>query len=267
MTGKTIAIHSYRGGTGKSIIAANLSVILARKGLDIALLDLDFRAPSIMTIFSKNGKDLVKWWLNDFLHGRCTAEEVVMDVSGNYGLKGRLLIGLANPSLEAIRGMADKSPSWEVTAVKRIFSLLSSLSKEMGIDYCILDTTPGVHYSSVNAVVSSDISVVITSMDSIDLRGTRNMLLDLYDPLERKSVVLVNKYCPETRISQCETKESIILRVEANLKHPVIGVVPCYCDVLQHERATILAAKDPAHKFVRNLEEIADKLRGMAKIC
>ena len=57
-----------------------------------------------MTVFSKNGKDLVKWWLNDFLNGRCTAEQVVMDVSGNYGLKGRLLIGLANPSLEAIRG-------------------------------------------------------------------------------------------------------------------------------------------------------------------
>ena len=166
MTGKTIAIHSCRGGTGKSVIAANLAIILARKGLSIALLDLDFRAPSLAAIFSKDDKDLVEWWLNDFLNSRCTAEQVVMDVSGKYNLEGRLLLGLANPSIDAIRGMADKSSSWEVAAVKKIFSLLSSLFKEMNIDCCILDTSPGVQYSSVNAVVSSDVSVVITTLDS-----------------------------------------------------------------------------------------------------
>jgi len=65
MTGKTIAIHSCRGGTGKSVIAANLAIILARKGLDIALLDLDFRAPSLAASLSKDDTGLVKWRLND----------------------------------------------------------------------------------------------------------------------------------------------------------------------------------------------------------
>jgi MinD-like ATPase involved in chromosome partitioning or flagellar assembly len=267
MTGKTITIHSCRGGTGKSLIAVNLAIILARKGLNIALLDLDFRAPSLATVFSKDDKGLVNWWLNDFLNGKCTTEQVVIDVSGKYNLEGRLLIGLANPSIEAIRAMADKSSSWEVAAVKRIFSLLSSLFKEMSIDCCIVDTSPGVQYSSINAVVSSDVSVVITTLDSLDLKGTRNMLFDLYDPLERKTVVLVNKYSPETRLFKDERPENTVSRVEENLKHPVIGVIPCFCDVLQQERSAIMAVKDPTHQFVRNLEEVADNLRKMAQIC
>lgn len=267
MTGKAIAIHSCRGGTGKSVIATNLAVILARRGLNMALLDLDFHAPSLATIFSKDDKGLVKWWLNDFLNGKCATEQVVIDVSGKYSLEGRLLIGLANPSIEAIRGMTDKSSSWEVAAVKRIFSLLSSLFKEMNIDCCIVDTSPGVQYSSINAVVSSDVSVVITTLDSLDLKGTKNMLLDLYDPLERKTVVLVNKYAPETRLFKEERLENIVSRVETDLKHPVIGIIPCFCDVLQQERAAIMAVKDPAHQFVRSLEEVADKLRKMEQMC
>ncbi len=50
---KTLAFHSSRGGTGKTVIATNLATIWAKKGLKIALLDLDFRAPSLAGTFSK----------------------------------------------------------------------------------------------------------------------------------------------------------------------------------------------------------------------
>lgn len=56
MAGKTIAIHSSRGGTGKSVIATNLAIILARRGLNVALLDLDFRAPSRRQFFRRMKK-------------------------------------------------------------------------------------------------------------------------------------------------------------------------------------------------------------------
>jgi septum site-determining protein MinD len=263
MTGKTIAVHSVRGGTGKSIIATNLAVVLAKKGLNMALLDLDFRAPSLSATFNKDNKNVVKWWMNDFLNGKCSTEQAILDVSEKCNLKKRLLIGLADPSIEAIRGMAEKSSSWEVNAVKRIFSLLTSLYKEMSIDCTLIDTSPGVQYSSINAVVSSDMSLVITTMDSAELKSTKNMLMDLYDPLERKSVVLVNKFFPETRISMDESSRTMVAEIENMLKHPVIGMIPCFCDVLQQERSAIMALEKPSHKFVRNLEEIADKLKRM----
>ena len=116
------------------------------KGLNVALLDLDFRAPSLATVFSKGIRDPVRHWLNDFLDGRCTVEQALINVSEAYGLKGRLLIGLANPAIEAIRNTMEKSRAWEVTAVKKLFSLRSTLFNDMNIDCCIFDTSPGVQY-------------------------------------------------------------------------------------------------------------------------
>jgi septum site-determining protein MinD len=255
-----ISIHSSRGGTGKTVIATNLAAIYANKGLNIALMDLDFRAPSLAMVFSKGIKAPVRYWLNDFLDGRCTAEQALVDVSKEYSLRGRLLIGLANPAIDAIRNVMEKSRAWEVMAVKKLFSLLSSLFKDMDIDRCVFDTSPGVQHTSINAVVSSDISVIVTTLDSLDLKGVENMLVELYDAFAKKTVVLVNKVFPETRIWSSERQEGLVSQMERVLKHPVIGVIPCYCDVLQAERTSLLAVDKPFHPFLKNLEEVAEKL-------
>ena len=260
MKAKAISIHSSRGGTGKTVIAVNLAAILANKGLNIALLDLDFRAPSLAKVFSKGIKFPVRCWLNDFLNGKCSAEHVLLDISKKYNLKGKLLIGLANPDIEAIRNIMEKSRAWEVTAVKKLFSLLSSLFNDKNIDYCIFDTSPGIQYSSINAVVSSDISVIITTLYSLDIEVTENMLSDLYDALAKRTFVLINKFSPETRLQSTENQGDIVNRVERALKHPVIGAIPCYCDVLQTERTSLLAVEKPSHPFIKNLEEVVGKI-------
>jgi septum site-determining protein MinD len=263
MRKKVMAIHSSRGGTGKTVIATNLAAIYALKGLNVALLDLDFRAPSLVDVFSKGIKEPVGHWLNDFLDGRCKAEQALIDVSEAYGLKGKLLLGLANPAVEAIRSIMEKSRTWEVTAVKRLFSLQSTLFEDMDIDYCILDTSPGVQYASVNAVVSSDLSVVVATPDSLELKGLENMLAELYDAFSKRTVVLVNKVFPETRVLLSDKQENLIDRMEKLLKHPIIGIIPCYCDVLQAKRTSLLAVDKPYHPFLRKLEEIAEKLESM----
>jgi len=263
MRKKVMAIHSSRGGTGKTVIATNLAAIYALKGLNVALLDLDFRAPSLVDVFSKGIKEPVGHWLNDFLDGRCKAEQALIDVSEAYGLKGKLLLGLANPAVEAIRSIMEKSKAWEVTAVKRLFSLQSTLFEDMDIDYCILDTSPGVQYASVNAVVSSDLSVVVATPDSLELKGLENMLAELYDAFSKRTVVLVNKVFPETRVLSSDKQENLIDRMEKLLKHPIIGIIPCYCDVLQAKRTSLLAVDKPYHPFLRKLEEIAEKLESM----
>jgi septum site-determining protein MinD len=263
MRKKVMAIHSSRGGTGKTVIATNLATIYALKGLNVTLLDLDFRAPSLVDVFSKGIKEPVAHWLNDFLDGRCTAEQVLTDVSGAYGLKGKLLLGLANPAIRAVRSTMEKSRAWEVMAVKRLFSLRSTLFNDMNIDYCILDTSPGVQYASVNAVVSSDISVVVATLDSLELKGLENMLAELYDALSKRTVVLINKVFPETRVWSSDEQKNLIGRMEKLLKHPVISIIPCYCDVLQAKRTSLLAVDKPYHPFLRNLEEVAQKLESI----
>jgi Mrp family chromosome partitioning ATPase len=56
-----IALHSYKGGTGKTLLSVNLATIFARMGKKVGLLDLDLRAPSIHSFF-KNGSN---YWVND----------------------------------------------------------------------------------------------------------------------------------------------------------------------------------------------------------
>src|SRR5512138_3360942 len=108
-----LSIHSSRGGTGKTLLATNLAAIFARRGLNVALLDVDFRAPRLMGVFSKAIKLPVECWLNDYLDGRCLAQNSVVDVSKSYGLEGKLFVGLANPNVDVIRSMLDKSRAWE----------------------------------------------------------------------------------------------------------------------------------------------------------
>lgn len=235
-------------------------MILANKGFNVALLDLDFRAPSLATVFSEGIETPIKCWLNNFLDGKCSAKEILIDVSGKYNLRGRLLIGLANPAIGAIRNTMEKSRAREVTAVKKLFSLFSTLSNDLRVDFCISDTSPGVQYSSINAIVSSDISVIVTTLDSLDLKGTEDMLVELYDALDKKTVVLVNKFSPEAQIKSRGINGDLATKLEKILNHSVIGVIPCYCDVLQTERTTLLALDKPNHPFVKDLEEVAEKL-------
>ena len=256
---RTISVHSSRGGTGKTLIATNLAVILARKGFNVALLDLDFRAPSLANIFSRDIKVPTKCWLNDFLDGKCSAKQVLSEVSFNPNLKGKLLVGLANPSIEAIQNSMQASLAWEVSAAKKLFSMLSSFYGEMNINYCIFDTSPGIQYSSINALFSSDLSIIVTTADSLDLEGSQKMLNEIFTALEKKAVILINKFSPESRVDSTG-KMCLVNEVEKILRRPVIGEIPCYCDVLQAERKTLLAIEKPDHPFVRKLEEVVDKL-------
>ena len=260
MKQKTISIHSSRGGTGKTLIASNLAAIYANRGLNVALLDLDFHAPSLYAVFSKYTKNSHVCSLNDYFDNRCTAKQAMLDSTETIGLKGRLLVGFADPSVDAIRNMLQKSRAWEVTAVKRLFSLLSTLFHDMEIDCCIFDTSPGIHYTSVNAVVSSDISVIVATPDLIDLKGVETMLKELFNALSKKTAVVINKIFPETVNCQTSKQKELVSYMQQNLKHLIIGSIPCYCEVLQADRSSLLVINKPNHPFSKNLEEIANKI-------
>lgn len=260
LKGKVVSVHSSRGGTGKTIIATNLAALCAKRGLNVALLDLDFRAPSLKTVFSRGIIEPTECWLNDFMDGQCTIRQALVDVSQAYGLEGRLFVGLANPASEAVRGIAEKSRDWEVSSVKKLFALRHSLFDEMNVDCCFFDTSPGVQHSSINAIVSSDTAVIVTTLDTIDLSGVGNMLAEFYDVFEKKNAIIANKVSPQGRTWSTQSEQELIRKLEERFKHPVIGVLPCYCDVLQADRSSLLAVDNPEHPFVKRLEKVAEKL-------
>ncbi len=57
---RSIAFHSYKGGTGKSTIGSNMAALMAMRGLKVVLLDLDVYAPKLTRIFSLESKEVDK---------------------------------------------------------------------------------------------------------------------------------------------------------------------------------------------------------------
>jgi MinD-like ATPase involved in chromosome partitioning or flagellar assembly len=246
-----VTFNSYKGGTGKTLLSTNLAILFATMGKRVCLLDLDLRAPSVYLIF-KNGKE---YWVNDYLNKACNVEDVLTDCSTKDMGKGKLLVGLANPSTEAILEMETKNTIWETEALGRLLSLKTYLLNGMPFDYLFLDTSPGLIYSSINAIVCADVVLVVTSTDKSDVEGTRRMIRECYELFDMKIGIIINKV----------PTESLSLRIHNNSiqlgthQLPIIGVIPCSCDVATKGRNLFVFEK-LNHPFTEKLQEIATNL-------
>jgi len=254
--GKIIAVHSYKGGTGKTSLSVNLAATYARKGKKVCLMDLDFRAPSLHAIFKKQNLD---YWLNDYLNGICEIDKVLVDVTNDHGNGGKLLVALANPSTEAIRDMTAKDRKWEMKALGRLLSLRSSILNDLGLDYLILDTSPGLQYSSINAIVTADVVLVVTSLDASDINGSQRMTSELYDLFEKKTGILINKVIADYLSSEAEQKK-FNKYIKSLHSLPVLATIPCFCEVLRAAGDFIFTEERPEHPFTETLEELAAKV-------
>ena len=254
--GKIIAVHSYKGGTGKTSLSVNLAATYARRGKKVCLMDLDFRAPSLHAIFKKQNLD---YWLNDYLNGVCEIDKVLVDATKDHGNSGKLMVALANPTTEAIRDMTAKDRKWEMKALGRLLSLRSALLNEGDFDYIIFDTSPGLQYSSINAIVTADIVLVVTSLDASDINGSQRMTSELYDLFEKKTGILINKVIADY-LSSKEEEKKFNKRIKEIHSLPVLATIPCFCEVLRAAGNFIFTEERPEHPFTETLENLATKV-------
>ncbi len=64
--GKSIAVHSFKGGTGKSTITANVAAALVTRGKRVGVMDMDLEGPGLHVIFNID-PDEIQCTLNDVL--------------------------------------------------------------------------------------------------------------------------------------------------------------------------------------------------------
>ncbi len=252
--GKIIAVHSYKGGTGKTLLSVNLAVTFAKQGKKVCLFDLDFRAPSLFAILKI---DKVECWINDYLNNTCDINKVLIDLSSIIPGKGKFFVCLANPATEAIRDMSAKDRKWEMRALGRLLYLRNALLNDEEFDYLVFDTSPGLQYSSINAIVAADLVAVATTGDKSDVDGTRRMLRELYNLFEKKTGVVINKVLDYNSRNR---QEELYDRVKNTYQVPLLGLVPCFCDILRAEGNFIFAQDKPDHPFSKLLDEMAKKI-------
>ncbi|HEX6672455.1 MAG TPA: AAA family ATPase, partial [Nitrososphaeraceae archaeon] len=178
---KCIAFHSYKGGTGKTTIAANFSALLAKKGYNVYLLDLDVYAPSLGSYFDIYEP---KKWINDFLLGNATVDDVCLDITKRISndMKGTLNVGFANSSKEEIyklEGNVSRQSS-QMQLLRNFILLREELFVKKNADFVIIDTSPGIRYWSINTLAVSDIVILTLKMGDLDIEGTKKMAQEIY---------------------------------------------------------------------------------------
>jgi chromosome partitioning protein len=220
-----IAFHSYKGGTGKTTIAANLAALLAKKGYRVFLLDLDVYAPSLQAYFDKEPKR----WINDFLNGTAEVGDVIMDLTPTieevaYGstntlkqeqkdkekITGKLWVGFCSSRKEEIyklEGGGGKQDTSKIQLLRRFILLREQLISLHDADYIIIDTSPGIRYWSINALAVADTLFLTLKMGDLDIDGTRKMAEEIYGSFTKfgaKSYLVMNRvagYCVPQHIS------------------------------------------------------------------
>jgi chromosome partitioning protein len=203
---RCIAFHSYKGGTGKTTIASNFAVLLAKKGYRVFLLDLDVYAPSLQAYFEREPPK----WINDFLWNNAKVEEVLVDLTSatlsNNNIthnSGKLYVGFCNPKKEEIYRLdgAGKQDSSKIQLLRRFVLLREQIISNYDADYILIDTSPGIRYWSINALAVADTLFLTLKMDNLDIDGTRKMASDIYSSFSKfgaKSYLVLNRvagYC------------------------------------------------------------------------
>ena len=141
---KTIAIASGKGGVGKTNVAVNLAVSLARMGRRVMLFDADLGLANADLLL---GLRPIRS-LHDLVTGAVdTLEEILVE-----GPNGLLLV----PSASGISNMANLSPA-EHAGLIRAFS-----TYDQPLDVLIVDTAAGLQDSVTSFCVAvQNVSVVI----------------------------------------------------------------------------------------------------------
>lgn len=154
---QVIAIHSGKGGVGKSTISANLAIALAKMGYRVGLLDADIHGPSIPKMFHTEGCRPISTPVN----GRNLIEPIEQ-----YGVK-MLSIGFFVDPQQAVvwrGGMASN-------AIKQLIQ-----DANWGeLDYFLIDLPPGtsdIHLTLVQHLHLTG-AIVVTTPQPVALVDAR----------------------------------------------------------------------------------------------
>ena len=287
---KCIALHSYKGGTGKSTISSNLSASLAKKGLTAVLLDVDVYAPSLQDYFQWQPKKSI----NDYLFENANIDEVIHDLSpllnkfpSNDGeqsdsSKGKLLVAFSSTSKDEIYKLdgAVRQEGSKIQLLRKFLMLREEIVSKYNADFVIIDTSPGIRYWSINSLAIADTILLSLKLDGIDLKGTRLLAKEIYDSLTKlgtKSYLLLNRaagYClppnlagEQTSATQemynntVDNQSTVISKLNADIGMDTILSIPCYCDIQFDSNEFLTALKYPNHPFASKIDALIEKLK------
>ncbi|MBD3230280.1 MAG: AAA family ATPase [Candidatus Lokiarchaeota archaeon] len=244
---KIVSIHSFRGGTGKSNLCANLATYSALEDKNVAVIDTDIQSPGIHVLFGFGNKN-PKFTLNDYLNKKCAINKVAIDMTKDLNLsKGKIF--LIPSAMEAAEITKILRNGYEVDMLSNGFD---DLGDEYDLDYLFIDTHPGLNEETFLATAVSDVLLVIMRMDEQDWVGSA-VTLEIAKKLELpKMGLIVNKILPDVDLKKIRKD------VKKNFKVSVAGLVKYYEDLAKIGSKEIFILTNPEHEINDSIKEIYD---------
>ena len=203
---RSLAVTSGKGGVGKSCIALNLSVVMARLGKRVLLIDADLGLGNIGILMGLSPDYTVE----DVLQGRCSPEQAVLE-----GPEGIAVLAAASDR---------EARFWEIGELAERGELAEF---EAGFDFVIVDTGAGIAAKVVDFVVAADEALIIVTPEPTsiaDSYATLKVLLHKRPELHLKLLVNMAESAVEAGDLQEKFQEIVQRFLEAEIDNR--GYIP-----------------------------------------
>lgn len=245
-----ISIHSFRGGTGKSNITANIAALLATEGRRVGVVDTDIQSPGIHVLFGMAGEEITHS-LNDYLWGKCDIGQTAHDVTSNLSGDIRGQVFLIPSSIQANEIVSVLREGYDVSMLTTGFR---DLIQDLALDVLIIDTHPGLNEETLFAIAISDTLVIIMRPDQQDYEGT-GVTVEVARSLDVPRMMLVVNKTPAA-FNPTEIRS----RGEQAYGCEVVAVLPLADEMVTLASSGIFALHYPDHPMTAMFKEVAAKL-------
>lgn len=182
--GKIIAVCSPKGGTGRTMLATNLSIALRRANVRVCLIDANFQFGDVPLMMDLEAKFTVI----DYIESRLEEYQGKLEDYLLHHASGAYV--LAPPSRPELAEMI------RAEELKKIIRYLAEM-----FDYVVVDTQSGIPENTLAAMDCADELLVVTTMDLTSLRATK-IFMETLEALEMKEKfrLVVNRMVQKSEI-------------------------------------------------------------------
>jgi ATP-binding protein involved in chromosome partitioning len=244
--GHVIAISSGKGGVGKSTVASNLAIALAKQGARVGLMDADIYGPNIPRMMGVNAPPPVE-------------NEKIIPLQA-HGVKIMSLGFMIERDQPAI---------WRGPIIMKIITQFLRDVQWGELDYFLVDMPPGTGDAQLSLVQATMVhgAIIVTTPQEVAsgdaLRGAKmfqRVAVPVLGIIENMSYFI----CPN-----CSEKHRIFgrgggKRLADELDVPLLGEIPFFGGVLEgSDRGEPIVVSDPETPAAQALFELAGRLRGL----
>lgn len=247
-----VSIHSFRGGTGKSNLVANVAATIASQGKNVGVVDTDIQSPGIHILFGLN-ENRINYSLNDYLWGKCDIQNTAYDVNHVFSQNINGNLCLIPSSIKAGEIARILREGYDVSKLNDGFQ---ELIRCLNLDYLLIDTHPGLNEETLLSIAISDTLVVLLRPDNQDFQGT-GVTVDVARKLQvPKMLMVVNKVLPGFDFSALRQD------IETTYDTTVAGIIPLSEEMVQLASSGIFCLHHPHHPISKTVAEISWQILG-----